>query len=487
MKPLDLLITRYHEGVLTIEERAQLSAILKSDPVVLRQFTESVIFEQQIRVAVRATLPSSGTIPDISPTPGQSVLRGLTRRRRGVLLLAAACLMFVMAGLWRQNKSGEWATITEASSGVELIGAGAGRPARAGDVLRRGDSIRVAENSVARLTVTGLGLAHLGSEALLGSRPEGRILDLQRGFMEIEAEHQPPDQPWRINTPQAEVAVIGTRFSLASADGRTALRVQEGLVRLTNRDTGEVQPVSGGKRAFASATSPSLISASRSGSVLLLTSRAAPTKDWDKFNRLIGSKLMNSRLWRLGFRVEMRYYDEVQPEDLRDRALVILSVFDRGVGEPGLERIRISEGRVPVLCLEPDGFPVLGMTLGEIDMDFGTTPRATPVEILAPGHPLAAGPMPLTVDWFSGTSGWGKPAATAQVIACLRGRPDQAVCFAYERGQALAAPPGTLARPAPARRLGLFLDPYVMLEPTHAIWQVFEAAVDWSVSDPPSL
>jgi FecR protein len=481
MNPPESMIERYHAGVLTPDEEQQLLILLKADPALLRQFTDSVIFEQQIRAAVRVATPAALAGPR---PPGA---RLAWWRRRPFLTTAAACLTLALTGLWMQQKRPAWATVIDSARGVEVIRDGVGRPAQPGDVLENGDSIQVSENSSARLKVTGFGMASLGPEAVLASRPEGRMLELQRGFMEIEAVPQPPDKPWRIRTPQAEVAVIGTRFSLASADGRTALRVQEGMVNLLNRTTGEVQPVPGGKRAFASAESPSPITGSRAGSVLLLTSRSAPTKEWDDFNRVIGSKLMNSRLWRLGFRVQTLHYDEVQPQDLRDRALVILSVFDQGVGEPGLERIRLADSPVPVLCLEPDGFPVLGMTLGEAGVDYGTAARATAVEILAPAHPLAAGPQPITADWFSGTSGWGKPAAGAQVIACLIGRPDQAVCFAYESSQLMAAPAAVLPRLAPARRLGLFLDPHVMSDQAHAVWQIFEAAVDWSVTEIPRI
>ena len=65
----------------------------------------------------------------------------------------------------------------------------------------------------------------LGPGTKLIRSPEVRSLQFASGFAEIDAEKQRTGKPWRIQTAEAEPAVIGTRFSLASANGRTAMRV----------------------------------------------------------------------------------------------------------------------------------------------------------------------------------------------------------------------------------------------------------------------
>ena len=42
---------------------------------------------------------------------------------------------------------------------------------------------------------------------------------------------------------------------------------------------------------------------------------------------LIADRLVVARLWQLGFRVDVRHFDEVQVEDLQDRALLVVSMI----------------------------------------------------------------------------------------------------------------------------------------------------------------
>lgn len=321
----------------------------------------------------------------------------------------------------------------------------------------------------------------VGPEAHL-RRVSPRVLELASGFIQIDAQKQPPDRPWRIRTPQAEAAVIGTQFNIASSEGRTALRVREGLVRLTDLQTGQAQAVGEGKRVFVSRDTPTVLGSSRSGSVLLLTSKAAPNADWDRFNQLIGDKLVGTRLWRLGFKVETKHYDEVQPGDLRDRALVIASVFASGVGEPALERLGLMASSLPVLCLEPAAYPTLGLTLGNNGTDFGWSKGADAVELIDPKHILSAGLSGSITQWFMKTSGWGRPASSAKIVASISGHPEQAALFAYDTGATLLPGSPLVPTQAPARRIGLFLDPSAMTDASHVVWRVFESAVDWSVA-----
>lgn len=45
---------------------------------------------------------------------------------------------------------------------------------------------------------------------------QARTLELAAGFIEIKAHKQQKDKPWRVRTPDAEAAVIGTRFTVVA-------------------------------------------------------------------------------------------------------------------------------------------------------------------------------------------------------------------------------------------------------------------------------
>jgi hypothetical protein len=191
---------------------------------------------------------------------------------------------------------------------------------------------------------------------------------------------------------------------------------------------------------------------------------------------------VGQRLRRLGFRVDVRAYQEVDPADLADRALVIVSLFDYRTGaEQALERIDLAHQAVPVICMEPAAFPVLGLTGPKLEQDFGFQGKeAVQVTFPLPDHPLSAGLRGEQVELFpaardNACMGWGRPRTTARTIAHLTDHPCRAVLFAYDSD----APMVGLS--APDRRIGLFLDPQRAAESSIA-WALFEAAVEWSVS-----
>jgi hypothetical protein len=367
-------------------------------------------------------------------------------------------------------------------SGTTIVCGGQVRAAQVGERLRPNEWMEVPADSSAQITVGGLGQILLGPEARLGRGRQVRQLELTSGFIEITAQKQRPGRPWLIRTEEAEAAVVGTKFSLATAHGRTAMRVEEGLVHLTALESGRSEDVGGGNRAYVDDDAKPEVAQTRQGSVLLLTSRIPAEAKWDRFNQLIGDKFVGSRLWQLGFRVETRHFDEVQTQDLVGRALVIVSLFEYGVGEPALERIHLAQASVPVVCLEPAAYPVLKMTGVGQGIDHGFKGGPSPVEILLPDHRLAGGLRGVSDRLFREITSWGSPGPGAVVIARLPARSDQAVLFAYESGRALVTPSGMPPELAPARRVGLFLDPFAVTQDEKEVWQLFEAAVDWCVS-----
>ena len=447
-------IRLYAEGTAPPDTIAELEAALSKDAALREYFVEYLNIDLALATNAILSEPCS-VIP---------MTNRWDAHWRTAALSAAACLVVALSLIWIQGRSEPWAKIVQSGPGVEILRAGKATPATAGATLDLDEAVRVGDNGLAKLSITGLGIAVLGPEGHLQRAHEERVLQLKSGFIGIEARKQPTDKPWRIRTLEAEVAVIGTKFGLASAAGRTALRVTEGRVQLRSLETGETHEIDGGGRAFVSGNRPTVVEASRSGSVLLLTSRRPPSARWNRFNRLLGDKLVGSRLWRLGFRVETRHYDEVQAGDLADRALVIVSLFDQGVGEAALERIGLASARVPVLCLEPAAYPTLKMASGAEGVAFGFKTGPSPAEIAQAENPICSDVELTPSKWYEQIVGWGRPGPAAEIIAHLAGHPDQAVAFTYDTAQLLQTAANETPTLAPARRVGLFLDPTVMAD-----------------------
>jgi glucose/arabinose dehydrogenase len=132
----------------------------------------------------------------------------------------------------------------------------------------------------------------------------------------------------------------------------------------------------------------------------------------------------------------------------------------------------------PIVTWETHQFDDLGMTRATAG-SFGVKANQRRLNIVRPGHPLAAGfNGALTVTFTPTPFAWGKPASTAIVAARLTGDPDRAAIFGYERGVAMI---GGLT--APGRRVGLFLGDTTANSLTPRGWALFDAAIRWATGD----
>src|SRR5690606_33469519 len=110
-------------------------------------------------------------------------------------------------------------------------------------------------------------------------------------------------------------------------------------------------------------------------------------------------------------------YEELRAEDLQVCSLVVLSVFPQNAGvEEKLNSLKMAELPVPIVCMEPVAFPALGLTGPKEDVDFGFARAPLMVDMVAPGHPLAAGYVGDNLQLFAYkrfSYWWGRPAETA--------------------------------------------------------------------------
>jgi hypothetical protein len=137
---------------------------------------------------------------------------------------------------------------------------------------------------------------------------------------------------------------------------------------------------------------------------------------------------------------------------------------------------------VPLVTFENDLLGELAMTGLKIGRDTGTDDNQRFLWLVNAPHPLAAG-LPAGIqnvlDDENLKMNWGKPGLGAITIATLRGEPDKAAIFAYERGATMNG-----EAIAPARRVSFFLwqDTFLHLRPEGLA--LFRAAVLWAVAAP---
>ena len=137
---------------------------------------------------------------------------------------------------------------------------------------------------------------------------------------------------------------------------------------------------------------------------------------------------------------------------------------------------------VPLIDCENDLLGDLGMTGQKSSRDYGTEEEQRFVWIVNSPHPLAAGLAAGVQNVLTDEHckmNWGKPGLGAVTIATLRGEPDKAAIFAYEKGATM-----NWEFLAPARRVSFFLwsDTFTQLRPEGLA--LFRAAVLWAATKP---
>ena len=200
--------------------------------------------------------------------------------------------------------------------------------------------------------------------------------------------------------------------------------------------------------------------------------RIAQLETWRRNDTMVVAYLQS-----LGFKVtQVDEYSAEATANGQDLIMIAESVDAVDVGT------KYRNAPVPLITFEND-------LLGELEMaglkngrDYGTDDNQRFVTIVNAPHPLAAGLSAgiqnvLTDEHFK--MNWGKPGLGATTIATLRGEPDKAAIFGYEKGATMA---GEFL--APARRVSFFLwqDSFEGLRPEGLA--LFRATILWAVTPP---
>lgn len=165
---------------------------------------------------------------------------------------AAALLLLGYLG-FKKAPRGLCAEILRIEGPVQLMVGDSRRPARSGDVVEPGRGVHTGPG--ARVTLgypdgTTIEVAEDTVISLEKDRKAKRI-SLDRGGLRARVAKQPAGRPMVLATPQAEVEVLGTRFSLSVKVDSTRLEVEEGKVRMTRRYDGASVEVTKGHYAVA--------------------------------------------------------------------------------------------------------------------------------------------------------------------------------------------------------------------------------------------
>lgn len=107
------------------------------------------------------------------------------------------------------------------------------------------------------VTVTG------DTEAWFDETERGKRVLVHRGRVSADVTPQPPGRPLVIQTPTAELTIVGTTLCVAAEDDETRLDVTSGKVAITRRADGSRTDVSAGQFAVVNAASSDSVTAMR--------------------------------------------------------------------------------------------------------------------------------------------------------------------------------------------------------------------------------
>ncbi len=243
---LDQLLTRLVDKTITVEEFAALEGQLDGDAHAQERYLHYL--------GLHADLLETGVTPESWTAQGRGNSVNVDRRRRTTAWLLGAAAALILLGvsgvLFLRAPDAGFASIVriaEWNGAVRWTGDG-GRPIRGlrvGDELAGGTLEVGAADSWAELTFDDGTKVWASGPAIVtfSEGPEGKRIHLRKGELSLDVAPQSSGYPLRLQTPSAEVEVLGTQFNVTADDSATRLAVHEGLVRVTRLADGKTRDV----------------------------------------------------------------------------------------------------------------------------------------------------------------------------------------------------------------------------------------------------
>ncbi len=248
------------DGQLDSERLGAVRQLLLSDPAARRYYLLVNELNHQMATAIFLPAQLENAEPDRNRL-SESAPAVRHFGRAAYPATAAALLVACVLGalLWNgllESPQPVAAALEQASGIVHVTDAGAvTRVATPGTELRSGDTIRTqgASGSVVIVYLDGTRISLAGNTSLTFSGSKKKRMLLHGGTLSASVVPQPTGEPMIVATPQDEVQVLGTTFSLEVGQGETELSVRSGRVKVTRLGDGKSLEVVAGQRAVSSA------------------------------------------------------------------------------------------------------------------------------------------------------------------------------------------------------------------------------------------
>lgn len=244
----DDLILKYLAGTMTAQEQEAFEKELRSDRAMPRRVAELSIVDTQLTELgksekLAARIEQGPIVAEIRPGRTES------RRSWAWVPMAAAAALLLAAGMgwWlagaKRGVEGPVVARVEKVSGTAFqVSGGKQLKLKAGGEVRAGDQVGTEKGATIKLQYPGeeTSVDLSGSSSIVcGRAGDGaKRLNLERGRLNATVAKQPAGKPFVITTPQAEITVVGTIFSLESMSDRTRLTVQDGKVAMRSLVSG---------------------------------------------------------------------------------------------------------------------------------------------------------------------------------------------------------------------------------------------------------
>lgn len=225
----DLLLQRHLSGESTGDDAARLSDILRSEPETVR----SLFRAAELTLDLETVLQQAPSLSRGFRSAASARSAGRPRWILRILLSAAAVLAAIIAiWIFRPKEEGTLARVESLGGRVTVAADEELRSAEIGRTLTAGTTLETKGTS-GRATIlhsTGARI-QLGGDTALGLHGRTELV-LTRGSIHADVPSQPPSSPLILRTPDAEVRVLGTSFTL-SVGAVSRIEMKEGQVLLT--------------------------------------------------------------------------------------------------------------------------------------------------------------------------------------------------------------------------------------------------------------
>lgn len=225
------LISAYCSGNLSRNEFAELETMLRESPQVRRQFVEYRGLEAGLRGLNFSERGAPSTAAISRPSGMWRVAVGMS---------AAAVVMAAAVGIWVTINDRPLATVTSVdgvarwtADGGRVVELSVGDSINGGTVetIHGGSSVMIRYRDRSEVELTG-------ETVVVFSAGQQKKVHVRRGTIAASVTPQPARSPLVVQTPTAEVAVLGTRFEIDADDTATRLHVLDGAVRATRKADG---------------------------------------------------------------------------------------------------------------------------------------------------------------------------------------------------------------------------------------------------------